>query len=233
MTAPRALCFDAGQTLLELDTALLARRLGERGLDVRAAALDAAMAAAWRAYDDDVARGGRTTWHTLMDALLAGAGVAREHASERAALVAWLWREQPARNLWRRPVPGMIELARSARAAGLGVAIISNSEGRLRELITDVGWADVFEPIADSGQLGMEKPARGIFDWTFARLGVGPDEVVHIGDSWPADVEGARAVGAKAIWFGRIDGRALPAGVAVARDATEVRAALTSFGLRW
>src|SRR5688572_25110480 len=78
-----AVTFDAGQTLIELDTAMLAQRLGERGIAADAGALEAALPGAWRTYDALLAAGrvghgggGRATngWKALMDALLAGAG---------------------------------------------------------------------------------------------------------------------------------------------------------------
>lgn len=226
----RAVCFDAGQTLVELDAALLAQRLAERGVVAAPAALDAAIAPAWQAYDQAVARGAAAPWHVFMAGVV-GAAVPALDGATLTATVDWLWREQPRRNLWRRPVPGMIDLVRALRAQGLAIAIISNSEGRLAQLIAEVGWAADFPLIADSGVLGMEKPGRGIFDWTFAALGVAPAEVVHVGDSWTADVLGARAVGARAIWFGRVDDRALPDGVAATRDAAEVAAVLAGWGV--
>lgn len=210
---------------------MLATRAGERGVLISEAALEHALSGAWRAYDAHVASGGVDAWHVLMTTLLTDAGVA---AAVAPTLVDWLWTQQRVRNLWRRPISGMIDLARAARSAGLGVAIISNSEGRLAELIAEVGWTADFPIIADSGVLGVEKPAPAIFAWTFARLGVSADQVVHIGDSWAADVAGAQAVGARAIWFGRSDGaRRLPEGVVAARDAGEVRSALRGFGASW
>ncbi len=44
--------FDAGQTLIELDTAMLAARLAERGVATTAAALAAAQPAAWHKQDN-------------------------------------------------------------------------------------------------------------------------------------------------------------------------------------
>ncbi len=228
--AIRAVCFDAGQTLLELDAGLLATRLAERDLIAVPAVLHAAIAPAWRAYDDAVAAGTPAPWHVFMAGVV-GAACPQLDDATLAATVDWLWHQQPRRNLWRRPVPGMIEVARALRAAGVAVAIISNSEGRLAQLIAEVGWADDFAVIADSGVLGVEKPARGIFDWTFAALGVAADEVVHVGDSWTADVVGARGVGARAIWFGRVDHRPRPEGVAAARDAAEVSTVLGAWGV--
>ena len=50
--------FDAGQTLIELDRAMLAARLAERGVVTTAAALTAAQPAAWQRYEQTVRDGG-------------------------------------------------------------------------------------------------------------------------------------------------------------------------------
>lgn len=231
MTTGRAaaVTFDFGQTLADLDTEMLARRLGERGVDVHAARLELAVPAAWRIYNESIQRGlGGHPWKILMSRLLSEAG-APEQAIEPA--VEWLWTEQPSRNLWRRPVPGMIDVAKDLRAAGVPVGVVSNSEGRLAELINELDWTPLFMVVADSGKLGMEKPGRAIFDWAAARLGVAACDIVHIGDSYAADVAGALTAGARAIWFG---GAASPLNderAAACRDAGEVRAALAAWGL--
>lgn len=226
MTA-RAVSFDAGQTLVELDTTMLSARLAERGVHVTAAALDAAQPAAWRRYDEVVRSGGHELpWQVFMTTLIAGAG-----GAGAADLAAWLWTEQPRRNLWRRPIAGMFELARDLAAGGVPVAILSNSEGKLAELIAEIGWAAPFRAIVDSGRLGFAKPDRRIFDHTAAVLGVGLDAIVHIGDSRTADIDGARAVGMRAIWFGPAARDVGDAGVAAAADAGAVRAILAGWGL--
>jgi FMN phosphatase YigB (HAD superfamily) len=222
--------FDAGQTLVDLDLDLLARRLGERGVRVTPAALAEAIPAAWRRYDDlvDASRG--HPWQELITTLLSGAGVGAEEDGEGiAGLVDWLWREQPRVNLWRRPIEDMVALSRELAAAGVAVAVLSNSEGRIAELLEEIGLAAPFTAIIDSGKLGIEKPDRRIFDHALARTG--RTAGIHIGDSWSADIAGALGAGWRAVWFGR---RAAPVDdprVAVARSAAEVRAALALWGV--
>jgi len=226
----QAVTFDAGQTLVELDTAMLSQRLAERGVAVEAAALDAAAPEAWQRYDRLVAGGALHPWKRFMAALLEGAAPALA-APPREALVDWLWSEQPARNLWRRPVPGMVELAGELAAAGVQVGVISNSEGQLAALFDEIGWSGRFTIIADSGRLGIEKPDLRIFAWACQQLGVEPGAVVHIGDSRAADVDGAIAAGMRAIWFGPA---VLPLSgdrVRACRDAGEVRAALRGWNV--
>jgi putative hydrolase of the HAD superfamily len=227
----RAVTFDAGQTLVELDTAMLARRLAERDVHVEAAALDAAQPAAWRRYEHVVKDGGHEApWQIFMRTLLEGAGVAADTAN---ALALWLWGEQPTRNLWRRPIAGMFELAAELAARGVPVGILSNSEGKLAELVAEIGWSRPFSVIVDSGKLGVAKPEPAIFEHAARALGVAVGEVVHVGDSRTADIDGARAVGMRSIWFGAAARERADDGdlVAVARDASAVRAALVRWGL--
>jgi FMN phosphatase YigB (HAD superfamily) len=217
--------FDAGQTLVELDLDFLARRLSERGVVVGRDALGAAAPAAWARYDQLVAAGQGHPWQALMHELLTGAQV-----PDPAPHVAWLWSQQPTANLWRKPIPEMIDLARELADRGAIVGVLSNSEGRLAELFEEIGIARAFVAIVDSGRVGIEKPDPRIFAHTLEVLG-SPGPGIHIGDSWAADIVGARGVGWRAIWFGPKTHAVDDDGVAVARDAAEARAALVKFGV--
>lgn len=215
--------FDAGQTLIDLDVDLLARRLEERGVRVAPAALAAAAPAAWRRYDELVDGSRGHPWQELMAALLAGAGVPPE------GLVDWLWSEQRRMNLWRRQIPDMVALARELAASGAAVAVLSNSEGTLAELLEEIGLADPFAAIIDSGRVGIEKPDRRIFDHALASTG--RPTGIHIGDSWSADIAGALGAGWRAVWYGRRATAVEDPRVAVASSAAEVRAALARWGV--
>jgi HAD superfamily hydrolase (TIGR01549 family) len=195
---PRAVTFDFGQVLASLDPVYLAEKLAGNGIVVEAPALDAAMAAGWEAYGLALRSGGHggSAWKTLLRTVIEGAG-----AAVSDDVLTFLFDDQRANNLWRRPVPGMIDVVRRLRSAGIPVGIVSNSEGALAKLVASLGWTGDFPIIADSGVLGLEKPDAAIFRWTATRLGVAASELVHVGDSWAADVEGALDIGAQAIWF--------------------------------
>ena len=229
----RAVTFDFGQTLAEMDTAMLAARLSERGVAVTAEALEDARPAMWRRYNEAIRDGlGGHPWVLLMSTLLRSVSVPDDAVGP---LAEWLFTEQPRRNLWRRPIAGMIERVRALRARGVPVGVISNSEGGLAFLIEEMGWTADFDGVADSGALGLEKPDRAIFDWTAARLGVAPRDIVHVGDSWAADYVGAREVGMRAVLFrGR---HLMPAGVALEEDtrgaACESPEAMDAIFARW
>lgn len=56
------------------------------------------------------------------------------------------------------------------------------------------------------------KPDRRVFETALARLGLGPEEVLHVGDSDVDDVKGAKAAGLRVAWVNR-DGRPRRPGV--------------------
>jgi putative hydrolase of the HAD superfamily len=218
--------FDAGMTLVELDLDFLAGRLRERGVELAPEALRRAAPAAWRRYDERVESGGvhGRLWHELLGDIIAGAGVTDPAAI--AAAVDWLWSQQPTNNLFRAPIADMVAIARELHAAGVRTAVLSNSEGGLESLLREIGIADAFEVIVDSGRVGIEKPDPRIFAYTLAQLGATGQPAIHIGDSWSADVAGALAAGWRAIWYGRRAVAVDDPRVASAHDAREVAAAL-------
>jgi HAD superfamily hydrolase (TIGR01549 family) len=219
-----ALSFDFGQTLCELDYAFLQRRLAERGISLDPLSARSGSNAAWAVYGSKKSDGHVAAWRGMIEALLSGGGAPSERLNE---LGAWLWSEQPAQNLWRQPIPGMIELVRELRGARIKVAIISNSEGRLAELVAELGWADDFDVIVDSGRVGIDKPDPRIFQHACAALGVSSSELLHVGDAWEADVLGALGAGASAVWFdARHAERQLPERVLGAGSAPELRSLL-------
>lgn len=89
------------------------------------------------------------------------------------------------------------------RAAGLRLAVVSNFDARLPRLLADAGLADCFEAVVYSEEVGVEKPHPAIFEELLERLQLQPARVLHVGDSRRDDVEGARAVGIKALWLTR------------------------------
>jgi putative hydrolase of the HAD superfamily len=125
----------------------------------------------------------------------------------------------------------MIELVRALRGRGVPVGVVSNSEGRLAELIAEIGWGEEFLCVADSGKLGIEKPDPAIFHLAAEALGVAAAAVIHVGDSFGADVRGALGAGLQAVWFRGRGAPALPEGVRRAEDAPGLAAALREMGL--
>jgi HAD superfamily hydrolase (TIGR01549 family) len=225
----RAVGFDFGQTLAELDYDFIAKRLRERGAAFDAVSAVAHSKRAWDVYGEKKSEGHAIGWLAMMQEQLRGGGVADERVVE---LAAWLWQEQPRKNLWRRPITGMIELVRELRQNRVPLAIISNSEGHLAELVDELGWGADFDVVIDSGRIGIDKPDPRIFAHAGAALQVPLSELLHVGDSWEADVKGALGATASAVWFdARHRERELPEGVYGAATAQELREVLARLKL--
>jgi len=115
--------------------------------------------------------------------------------------------------------PGAVEAIRTLAAAGLTLAVISNT-GRtpgttLRQLLARAGVLDAFRVLSFSDEVGARKPLAEIFHRTLAEAGCGAECAVHVGDDPVNDVGGARAVGLGAVHY-------LPDGRPGAEGATAV-----------
>ena len=231
----RAVTFDFGQTLAELDHEFLARRVLAFGGELDPSATKGATVAAWHAYGAAKSLGHARAWQAMILEFLRAGGVHKLRGDadpgypEKIAQL--LWDAQPEQNLWRKPIRGMFELVQALASRKVPVGIISNSEGRLAELVAELGYSALFPVIVDSGRLGIDKPDPRIFAHAATLLGVPLAEILHVGDAWEADVIGARNAGAAAIWFSPTDDRALPEGVSACRDAVELGRTLSNFGL--
>jgi putative hydrolase of the HAD superfamily len=108
--------------------------------------------------------------------------------------------------LWCQRVPGAQAAARRLAATGLRLALTSNADGTIEDMLRRHEVAQVgrgpglaFEHITDSGIVGKAKPAPEMFLTTAAALGLDPERILHIGDSAGFDAEGAAGVGMLAV----------------------------------
>lgn len=104
---------------------------------------------------------------------------------------------------FRRSLPDTVEALTALRRVGLPLHLVSNSSDMLLETISRRGWSGFFESVTFSQEVGAEKPDRRVFDFALERAGCAARDVVHVGDSWRADYQGAMEAGLRAIWFNR------------------------------
>ena len=108
--------------------------------------------------------------------------------------------------LWCQRVPGSQVAARRLAASGLRLALTSNADGTIEDMLRRHEIAQVgrgpglaVEHITDSGIVGKAKPDPEMFLTTAAALGIALERILHIGDSGGFDAEGAAAVGMLAV----------------------------------
>jgi beta-phosphoglucomutase-like phosphatase (HAD superfamily) len=92
--------------------------------------------------------------------------------------------------------------AMSLAAAGVRLAVTSNSDGSVADLLARHEIAQVgpgpgveVEHVSDSGALGVAKPHPAIFAATAAGLDLPPGRIAHVGDSGCYDADGATGAG--------------------------------------
>ncbi len=60
-----------------------------------------------------------------------------------------------------------------------------------------------FDAVAISGEVGIGKPEKGIFEWVANELEVSLEECVMVGDNSDRDVQGGKNAGMKTVWLDR------------------------------
>lgn len=101
--------------------------------------------------------------------------------------------------------PEALPLLNYLRDRGYRLAIVSNWDGTLIDVLRQTGLGNYFDAILDSDVVGSRKPDTRIFEVACAATGVRPEEAVHIGDSPCADVAGAQAAGVQPLLLDALD----------------------------
>jgi HAD hydrolase, family IA, variant 1 len=81
------------------------------------------------------------------------------------------------------------------------MVLVSNFYGNIRTVLSEFGLDVFFKDIVESAEVNIRKPAPQIYEIGVERLGLRPDEVVVVGDSFSKDVVPARSLGCHTVWL--------------------------------
>jgi putative hydrolase of the HAD superfamily len=102
-----------------------------------------------------------------------------------------------------RAADGAAATLATLRDSGYRIGLISNTiwpaELHMEDL-EQIGLLHYLEHLTFSGEIGMWKPSRQIFQHTLDALGVAPEQAVFLGDNPREDIMGAHGAGMRAIW---------------------------------
>jgi HAD superfamily hydrolase (TIGR01549 family) len=177
------------------------RRVGERhGLeleparygDARAAALGEIQRHHELVHDEDV-------WIAFTEQIVLGMGDDLGAAAVRACATDMVreWERHENFSLYEDVLPVLDEL----RLHGLKIGLVSNGQRDLDEFA--VHHALDVDTAVGSKSHGRIKPHPSIFEAALSALEVTPPETAMVGDSYEDDIEGARALGIRAILLDR------------------------------
>ena len=102
------------------------------------------------------------------------------------------------------PIPGARAALDALHAAGVPMAVLSNSSFGARVIHRDIakhGLADHLRFVMVTADYVVRKPNPLLFETAAARLGVEPGDVWFVGDRLDTDVAGARAAGLVPVWL--------------------------------
>lgn len=194
----RAVSFDVGGTLIEPWPSVghvYAEVAARHGIQAGAGDLDREFDAAWRAKS----KFGYTQaeWFEL---------IRRTFGARASALPVDFFHDLYDRfaeaDAWKIHDDVLPALDRLA-AAGVRLAVISNWDARLHQLLPALRLRSYFDVVIVSCDVGFTKPSPVLFELALRQLGLPPQALLHVGDSQAEDVAGARAAGATALWLDR------------------------------
>jgi 2-haloacid dehalogenase len=198
---PTTVVFDLGGVLIDWDPRHLYRQLFDDP-DEMESFLAEVTTTEWNAHQD----AGRP-WVEAIELLVAT-------YPERRELIEAFHRRWP--EMLAGEIEGTVDVLGELRTAGVRLVALSNWSAEMfpvaRERFGFLAW---FEGIVISGDVGVNKPDRRIFEHLVERFGIEPAAALFIDDS-SANVEAATAIGFRAIQF---------------TDPTALRIALVRFGL--
>ncbi len=136
-------------------------------------------------------------WVTFTEDIVRGMGGAAEAVRSCAIEIVREWERHENFFLYDDALPAIAAM----RAHGLRVGLISNGQRDLEEFADHHGL-DV-DVCVGSKHHGYVKPHRSIFEAALAALDVAPEHAAMVGDSAVDDIEGARALGMRAVLIDR------------------------------
>jgi 2-haloacid dehalogenase len=186
VTPPTTVVFDLGGVLIDWDPRHLYRQMFADP-DEMEAFLAEVTTAEWNAHQD----AGRP-WAEAVEIL------ADEHP-ERRELIEAFHRRWP--EMLAGEIPGTVAVLADLRRANVRLVALSNWSAETfpfaRQRFDFLEW---FEGIVISGEVGVNKPDRRIYEHLAAQFGIEPTAALFIDDS-PANVNAATALGFRAFLF--------------------------------
>lgn len=224
LEAVRAVTIDAAGTLLRPYPsvgATYAEVLRKRGVPAEDGEMEARFR---RAFTE--ARSSRTTfigeerafWREVVR--LSVEGLCPE--GELDAVFTELWELYATGEVWK-PAEGATEVLSLLRKRGLRLALLSNNDSRVRNVLDDLRLSACFDHLLLSSEVGLEKPDAAFFRKAEQLLEVEAGQALHVGDGLEPDVKGALAAGWRAAWFApNGKGEEAPPGASVLRSFSEL-----------
>ncbi|KAG8541540.1 hypothetical protein GDO81_028755 [Engystomops pustulosus] len=198
----KLLTWDVKDTLLRLRLPVGQQYQAEaksRGLQVDSAALDSSFRQVysnhWRLFPNYGLSQGMTShrwWLDVVSQTFRLSGIQDEKILQ--SLSERLYQDFCTDRYWE-VLPGAREALKGCEELGLRMAVISNFDRRLEDILRHVDLDGHFDFVLTSESAGVAKPDLGIFHKALKLGAVSPQCAAHIGDDFVKDYKAAREAG--------------------------------------
>ena len=207
----RAVTFDAGGTMIYCDPSpgeIYAHHLSRLGRTVQAEEVGPVFRAAWAELQrrtvpgqdryNSVPGGEIGWWGEFVREVLRRL----DHDAPWEPLLDDLYEAFCDASVWK-VFPETEKTLETLRQRGIRLAVISNWDRRLPDILESLQLTDRFEAITVSSIEGVEKPSPEIFHRAIEKMRVPADRTLHVGDSPLEDYPGAEGAGLNAVLVDR------------------------------
>lgn len=195
-TPVKAVFFDVGNTLMRFNYGAVADALGLAD----AAPIAALGPLAWSALNSEL-ESSRVLSGTETLRFLFARLVPPALATDNEDAVASILQRTSTLSLWNIVDEDSRAAVCALKERGVRVAVISNADGVVEQLLLSHGWEDYFEFVVDSALVGASKPDPRIFEIALNRMGVDAAEAAYVGDIPAIDVRGAARAGMRPVLY--------------------------------
>ena len=204
-----AVFLDAGGTLIDLDPPrheVMRQVLSKHGFDVSSSEAKKALDKTERAFDEETAtlQGSdeRLFWRKFDAHTLKMLGIEADPEAIEKDLSEAFYKATFGVNSWK-PYPDAKPLLDDLGKRDFVVGMVSNATDLLRRVLDNLGFANYFDVLVISDEVGVRKPAPEIFWIACRQAGVPPNRCLYIGDKFAVDIVGAKNAGLNAILLDR------------------------------
>lgn len=210
----KTIFIDAGNTLISMDLSWFSSELKQFSIDCTENELYRAEASARPIVSAEVSRLKSTEnkeisilyIKNILDGLQAATSFP---VSKKSEIVNYLLNtvseSGQSQKLWNNILPGVPEALETLKNNNFQLAVVSNSNGSVEEILNNLDLGHYFDYIFDSHIVGIEKPDPEFFRHALDMLKAEPETTLHIGDMYHVDVLGAWGAGIDAVLLDPFD----------------------------
>ncbi len=99
--------------------------------------------------------------------------------------------------------PEVIEVIDKLKADGYKIALISNFDKKVHEIVDSLGIKNKFDLVISSEEAGAAKPNPRIYQHALKSLDLLPEQAIMIGDSYSCDYQAPKDLGMEAVYLDR------------------------------